>query len=135
MVLEPTLPRTRGGQGCPFTPPQLQPASNLDFYFKQTTSHQTTTRTHHVGKKYTDIQRTSREESNQNANMASASNEQDLLPDQTEGFKVGEKKTMDEYNKLGAWFPALPHVHLRLLHFFFTAVALHLLALTSVRWF
>lgn len=30
-----------------------------------------------------------------------ASNEQDLLPDQTEGFKVGEKKTMDEYNQLG----------------------------------
>ncbi len=35
--------------------------------------------------------------------MASSSNEQDLLPDQTEGFKVGEKKTMDEYNKLGMW--------------------------------
>jgi len=34
--------------------------------------------------------------------MASASNEQDLLPDQTEGFKVGEKKTMDEYHKLDA---------------------------------
>jgi Rho GDP-dissociation inhibitor len=33
--------------------------------------------------------------------MASSSNEQDLLPDQTEGFKVGEKKTMDEYHKLG----------------------------------
>ena len=33
--------------------------------------------------------------------MASSSNDQDLLPDQTEGFKVGEKKTMDEYNKLG----------------------------------
>jgi len=31
-----------------------------------------------------------------------ASNEQDLLPDQTEGFKVGEKKTMDEYNQLDA---------------------------------
>jgi Rho GDP-dissociation inhibitor len=33
--------------------------------------------------------------------MASSTNEQDLLPDQTEGFKVGEKKTMDEYHKLG----------------------------------
>jgi hypothetical protein len=33
--------------------------------------------------------------------MASASNEQDLLPEQTEGFKVGEKKTMAEYDKLG----------------------------------
>lgn len=33
--------------------------------------------------------------------MASASNDQELLPEQTEGFKVGEKKTMDEYNKLG----------------------------------
>jgi len=28
--------------------------------------------------------------------------DQDLLPDQTEGFKVGEKKTMDEYQKLDA---------------------------------
>jgi len=34
--------------------------------------------------------------------MASASNDQDLLPEQTEGFKVGEKKTMDEYNNLDA---------------------------------
>ena len=25
----------------------------------------------------------------------------DLLPEQTAGFKVGEKKTLDEYNKLG----------------------------------
>jgi len=31
-----------------------------------------------------------------------SSNEQDLLPDQTEGFKVGEKKTMDEINQLDA---------------------------------
>lgn len=30
-----------------------------------------------------------------------AQGEQDLLPEQTEGFKVGEKKTMDEYHKLG----------------------------------
>lgn len=40
--------------------------------------------------------------------MASSSNEQDLLPDQTEGFKVGEKKTMDEYNKLGMWLSHFP---------------------------
>jgi len=33
--------------------------------------------------------------------MSSANNDQDLLPDQTEGFKVGEKKTIDEYTKLG----------------------------------
>jgi len=25
----------------------------------------------------------------------------DLVPEQTEGFKVGEKKTIDEYQKLG----------------------------------
>jgi hypothetical protein len=25
----------------------------------------------------------------------------DLLPEQTEGFKVGEKKTLDEYHKMG----------------------------------
>jgi len=31
-----------------------------------------------------------------------SSNEQDLLPDQTKGFKVGEKKTMDEINQLDA---------------------------------
>ena len=39
--------------------------------------------------------------------MASSNNEQDLLPDQTEGFKVGEKKTMDEYHQLGMWQPTL----------------------------
>jgi hypothetical protein len=33
--------------------------------------------------------------------MASAANDQELLPEQTEGFKVGEKKTMDEYSKMG----------------------------------
>jgi len=27
--------------------------------------------------------------------------EDDLKPDQTEGFKVGEKKTLDEYHQLG----------------------------------
>jgi Rho GDP-dissociation inhibitor len=30
-----------------------------------------------------------------------ASQDQDLLPDQTQGFKVGQKKTMDEYNQMG----------------------------------
>jgi len=34
--------------------------------------------------------------------MASSSNDQELLPEQTEGFKVGEKKTIDEYHKLDA---------------------------------
>jgi len=29
-------------------------------------------------------------------------NEQDLLPDQTEGFKVAEKKTLDEYHQMDA---------------------------------
>jgi Rho GDP-dissociation inhibitor len=27
--------------------------------------------------------------------------DQDLLPEQTEGFKVGEKKTIDEYKNMG----------------------------------
>jgi len=36
--------------------------------------------------------------------MASSSNEHELVPEQTEGFKVGEKKTMDEYNKLGMFY-------------------------------
>lgn len=27
--------------------------------------------------------------------------EYELLPEQTEGFKVGEKKTMDEYKNMG----------------------------------
>jgi hypothetical protein len=27
--------------------------------------------------------------------------EHELLPEQTEGFKVGEKKTMDEYKNMG----------------------------------
>lgn len=35
--------------------------------------------------------------------MASSSHEQDLLPEQTEGFKVGQKKTMDEYHNLGMY--------------------------------
>lgn len=32
--------------------------------------------------------------------MASAA-DQELLPEQTEGFKVAEKKTIDEYHQLG----------------------------------
>jgi len=28
-------------------------------------------------------------------------NDEELTPEQTEGFKVGEKKTIDEYQKLG----------------------------------
>jgi hypothetical protein len=32
--------------------------------------------------------------------MSAPSND-DLAPSQTEGFKLGEKKTIDEYNKLG----------------------------------
>ncbi|TVY30183.1 Rho GDP-dissociation inhibitor [Lachnellula hyalina] len=34
--------------------------------------------------------------------MASTTNDQELLPEQTEGFKVGEKKTMDEYHNMDA---------------------------------
>lgn len=33
--------------------------------------------------------------------MADRPNEDELQPEQTEGFKVGEKKTIDEYQKLG----------------------------------
>jgi hypothetical protein len=32
-------------------------------------------------------------------------NEDDLTPSKTEGFKVGEKKTLDEYAKLGMHVP------------------------------
>ena len=39
--------------------------------------------------------------------------EDDLAPSKTEGFKVGEKKTIDEYQKLGKFAPL--HVP-RLLH-------------------
>jgi Rho GDP-dissociation inhibitor len=30
-----------------------------------------------------------------------ADHNDDLVPDETEGFKVGEKKTLDEYTKMG----------------------------------
>jgi Rho GDP-dissociation inhibitor len=30
-----------------------------------------------------------------------ADHNEDLVPDETEGFKVGEKKTLDEYAKMG----------------------------------
>jgi Rho GDP-dissociation inhibitor len=33
--------------------------------------------------------------------MSTALGNEDLVPEQTEGFKVGEKKTIDEYQKLG----------------------------------
>jgi hypothetical protein len=33
--------------------------------------------------------------------VGGAPNPDDLEPEHTEGFKVGEKKTIDEYNKLG----------------------------------
>lgn len=32
-----------------------------------------------------------------------ADNHDDLHAEQTEGFKVGEKKTLDEYQNLGMW--------------------------------
>ena len=35
----------------------------------------------------------------------SSSNDQELLPEQTEGYKVGEKKDLDEYHKMGTWTP------------------------------
>jgi hypothetical protein len=35
--------------------------------------------------------------------MASNTNNDDLLPEQTEGYKVGEKKTIDEYHKMGTF--------------------------------
>jgi hypothetical protein len=38
-----------------------------------------------------------------------ASNEQELLPEQTQGFKVGEKRTIDEYHKMGTFNIVLPH--------------------------
>jgi hypothetical protein len=28
----------------------------------------------------------------------------ELLPEQTEGFKVGEKKTIDEYHQMGKFY-------------------------------
>jgi hypothetical protein len=34
----------------------------------------------------------------------------DLHAEQTEGFKVGEKKTLDEYQNLGASHPPPPHL-------------------------
>lgn len=40
--------------------------------------------------------------------MASAGDE-DLVASKTDGFKVGEKKTVEEYAKLGEPFPTAPH--------------------------
>lgn len=63
--------------------------------------------------------------------MASAANDQDLLPDQTEGFKVGEKKTMDEYSKLGMFKAQTLHFllpqtgfHFHILHHLFLSFLL-----------
>jgi hypothetical protein len=41
--------------------------------------------------------------------MADRPTDDDLTPEQTEGFKVGEKKTLDEYHQLGEayFFPVL----------------------------
>jgi Rho GDP-dissociation inhibitor len=36
--------------------------------------------------------------------MAEHIKEDELQPEKTEGFKVGEKKTLDEYEKLGTYF-------------------------------
>jgi hypothetical protein len=36
--------------------------------------------------------------------------EDDLAATQTEGFKVGEKKTIDEYNQLGEWSPLIARI-------------------------
>lgn len=38
-----------------------------------------------------------------------ASHDQELLPEQTEGFKVGQKRTIDEYHKMGT-FSTFPFV-------------------------
>jgi hypothetical protein len=39
--------------------------------------------------------------------MADKITEDDLKVEKTEGFKVGEKKTMDEYMKLGVLTPSI----------------------------
>lgn len=39
--------------------------------------------------------------------MADKITEDDLKVEKTEGFKVGEKKTMDEYMKLGVLMPSI----------------------------
>ena len=36
--------------------------------------------------------------------MADKVTDEELQAEKTEGFKVGEKKTLDEYSKLGMWF-------------------------------
>jgi hypothetical protein len=38
---------------------------------------------------------------NPQTSVKMASHGEELLPDQTEGFKVGEKKTLDEYKNMG----------------------------------
>jgi len=51
--------------------------------------------------------------------MADKIDEHELAVEKTEGFKVGEKKTLDEYLKLGecvinAWFYFLRYYSLRM---------------------
>lgn len=41
----------------------------------------------------------------------------DLLPETTDGFKVGEKKTLDEYSKMGMFGN---HFHSNLQHLFYS---------------
>lgn len=105
MIFEPTLPRKDRRSRMSFHPTTTPTSFRTSILFQA--NHVTSNNNTNTSrcKEYTDLRRIAREEPNQNANMASASTEQDLLPDQTEGFKVGEKKTMDEYNKLGTWFP------------------------------
>lgn len=39
---------------------------------------------------------------------AKMSGNDELLPEQTEGFKVGEKKTIDEYHQMGTFISSAP---------------------------
>jgi hypothetical protein len=48
--------------------------------------------------------------------MADHVTEEELQPEQTEGFKVGEKKTIDEYQKLGKFALSLLSLSLSPLH-------------------
>jgi len=54
----------------------------------------------------------------------------DLAPDKTEGFKVGEKKTLDEYQKLGMLLerPQAPE-HPTSIH---TALSLNMVASSGI---
>jgi Rho GDP-dissociation inhibitor len=41
--------------------------------------------------------------------MSSNAQNDDLLPEQTEGYKVGEKKTIDEYHQMGMLVSSSAH--------------------------